>query len=195
MINYWLYLYAFGMAFKIPWMTWNQVRIIIAIICICITVNLILYNSASLRAILRKRTGRLTMTYRHASLNESSEEISLSNNKKSQQNRHQQRNIGTDIFNKLWPNKRKGQRTKLNEQGKVRVKFPIIIPPRSRGGIIFSLQFVSVCVSVCVCVCVYVYVCVCVCVCVSVCLSVCLSACHWTKFQPNGCTDFWHGFC
>ena len=36
-------------------------------------------------------------------------------------------------------------------------------PPRNRGGVIFSLQFV--CVSVCLC--------VCVCVCLSVCLSVC----------------------
>ena len=50
----------------------------------------------------------------------------------------------------------------------------IITPPRNRGGVIFSLQFV------------------CVCVCVSVCLCVCLSVCPiflWTKFQPNGCTD------
>ena len=36
-------------------------------------------------------------------------------------------------------------------------------PPRNRGGVIFSLQFV--CVSVCLCVCVS----VCLCVCVSVC--------------------------
>ena len=39
-------------------------------------------------------------------------------------------------------------------------------PPRNRGGVIFSLQFV--CVSVCVCVC---------------------PEFLWTKFQPNGCTD------
>ena len=46
----------------------------------------------------------------------------------------------------------------------------VITPPRNRGGVIFSLQFV----------------------CVSVCLCVCLSVCPkflWTKFQPNGCTD------
>ena len=40
---------------------------------------------------------------------------------------------------------------------------PFVTPPRNRGGVIFSLQFV------------------CVCVCVQLCL--------WTKFQPNGCTD------
>ena len=41
----------------------------------------------------------------------------------------------------------------------------IITPPRNRGGVIFSLQFV--CVSVCLCV----------------------GHFLWTKFQPNGCTD------
>ena len=46
----------------------------------------------------------------------------------------------------------------------------VFTPPRNRGGVIFSLQFVSVCV------------------CVSVCLSVCPDF-LWTKFQPNGCTD------
>ena len=48
----------------------------------------------------------------------------------------------------------------------------LITPPRNRGGVIFSLQFV--CVSVCVC--------VCVCVCPALFL--------WTKFQPNGYTYF-----
>ena len=48
----------------------------------------------------------------------------------------------------------------------------VITSPRNRGGVIFSLQFV----------------------CVSVCLSVCVCMCPalflWTKFQPNGCTDW-----
>ena len=39
----------------------------------------------------------------------------------------------------------------------------IITPPRNRGGVIFLLQFVCVCVCVCMCVCVR------LCVCVSVC--------------------------
>ena len=37
--------------------------------------------------------------------------------------------------------------------------FPFFTPPRNRGGVIYSLQFVCVCVSVCVCVCVSVCVC------------------------------------
>ena len=45
--------------------------------------------------------------------------------------------------------------------------FDIITPPRNRGGVIFVLQFVCVCLSLCVC----------VCVCVYVCLSVGLSVC------------------
>ena len=55
------------------------------------------------------------------------------------------------------------------------IKATIFIPPRNRGGVIFSLQFfcVSVCLGVCVC--------VCVCLCVRHFL--------WTKLQPNGCTD------
>ena len=47
-------------------------------------------------------------------------------------------------------------------------KYPLITPPRNRGGVIFSLQFVCVCVSLCVSVCLG--VCVCVCVCVFVCV-------------------------
>ena len=46
---------------------------------------------------------------------------------------------------------------------------PLITPPRNRGGVIFSLQFV--CVSVCVCV------------------YVSVRTFLWTKFQPNGCTN------
>ena len=38
-----------------------------------------------------------------------------------------------------------------------------VTPPRNRGGVIVSLQFVSVCVCMCVCMCVCVCVCVCVC--------------------------------
>ena len=38
-----------------------------------------------------------------------------------------------------------------------------ITPPRNRGGVIFSLQFVCVCV--------------------------CESVCQLTKFKPNECTD------
>ena len=49
-----------------------------------------------------------------------------------------------------------------------------ITPPRNRGGVIFSLQFI--------------YVCVCVCVCLCVCESVCPDF-LWTKFQPNLWTD------
>ena len=47
--------------------------------------------------------------------------------------------------------------------------FFFFTPPRNRGGFMFSLQIVSVCV------------------CLSVCLSVRL--CLWTKFQPNRWTD------
>ena len=54
----------------------------------------------------------------------------------------------------------------------------ILTPSRFRGGVIFSLQFV------CVCVCVP----VCLSACQSVCLCVCPVLCLWTKFQPNGCT-------
>ena len=43
----------------------------------------------------------------------------------------------------------------------------IITPPRNRGGVIFSLQFVCVCLSV----------------------SLFVRLCLWTKFQPNGWTD------
>ena len=56
-------------------------------------------------------------------------------------------------------------------------------PPRNRGGVIFSLQFV--CVSVCL------SVCVCVCVCVR--LFSCeqnssrTNAPIWTRFSLNGC--------
>ena len=59
------------------------------------------------------------------------------------------------------PNQNKSDNVKLNV---------LITPPRNRGGVIFSLQFVSV----------------------SVCLCMCVSVCPdflWTKFQPNGCTD------
>ena len=45
----------------------------------------------------------------------------------------------------------------------------LITPPRNRGRVIFSLQFV--CVSGCLSVC------------------VCVQLCFRTKFQPNGCTD------
>ena len=51
-----------------------------------------------------------------------------------------------------------------------------ITPPRNHGGVIDSLQFVSLSLSVCVC------------VCVCVCLSVCHSK-KKKKTKPNGCTD------
>ena len=64
-------------------------------------------------------------------------------------------------------------------------KIYLFTPPRNRGGVIFSLQFV--CVSVCLC--------VCVCVCVSG------TSCEqnssrtdppiWTRFSLNGCFPHW----
>ena len=50
-------------------------------------------------------------------------------------------------------------------------QFSFFTPPRNRGWVIFSLQFVSLCV----------------CVCLSVCL--CVRKFLWTKFQPSGCID------
>ena len=74
--------------------------------------------------------------------------------------------------------------------GLLKAKSIIFTPPRNRGGVIFSLQFV--CVSVCVC------------VCLSVCLSVCLCVRHsceqnssrtnapiWMRFSLNGCLQHW----
>ena len=49
--------------------------------------------------------------------------------------------------------------------------FVAVTPPWNHGGVIFSLQFICVCVYLCVCVC------------------VCFRLCLWTKFQPNGWTD------
>ena len=56
--------------------------------------------------------------------------------------------------------------------------FMIFTPPRNHGGVIFSQQFVTVCVCVCVC----------ACVCVSVCLSV-------NKSPAERMHQFEHGFC
>ena len=58
-------------------------------------------------------------------------------------------------------------RSKLNVLSSVNFKYRFITPPRNRGGVIFSLQFVYV----------------------SVCLCVCVRLLLWTKFQPNGWTD------
>ena len=60
-------------------------------------------------------------------------------------------------------------------------------PPRNRGGVIFSLQFV--CVSVCLCVC----VCVCLCVRLFSCEqnSSRTDAPIWTRFSLNGCLPHW----
>ena len=56
---------------------------------------------------------------------------------------------------------------------KMLLVFSVITSPRNRWGVIFSLQFVCVCVSVCL----SVFLCVCL-----------MSACE-QKFQPNRCTD------
>ena len=67
----------------------------------------------------------------------------------------------------------------------------IFTPPRNRGGVIFSLQFV--CVYVCLCVCLS--VCVFVCVCVSDVFKKQNSSRTdepiWTRFSLNGCLSHW----
>ena len=61
----------------------------------------------------------------------------------------------------------------------------ILTPPRNRGGVIFSFQFV--CMSVCV------YVCVCVCVSSSACEqnSNRTDEPIWTRFSLHGCLPLW----
>ena len=58
----------------------------------------------------------------------------------------------------------------------------LFTPPQNRGGVIFSLQFVSVCVCVCVCVCLY------------VCLSVCVSGFLVNKIPAERVHRFGRGF-
>ena len=57
----------------------------------------------------------------------------------------------------------------------------LFTPPRNRGGVIFSLQFVCVCLSVCLCVCVCLFVCLSVFLSVS--LSIFMSICRRTKYK------------
>ena len=71
----------------------------------------------------------------------------------------------------------------INYQRFVELSTSFITPPRNRGGVIFPMQFVSVCLSVCVCV------------------FVSDSACEqnssrtdapiWTLFWLNGCLSHW----